>query len=1152
MPRLEIALLGPPQVRLDGRPVETDRRKAIALLAYLAVTSQAHPREALAELLWPGYERENASAYLRRTLWELNQILGKGWIEADREQVALTLTPDLWRDTVAFQAATHVQRGDSAALTEAASLYRDDFLAGFVVADTAPFDSWQTQQSEHFRRVLARILEKLIDARSNAGEPEAALPHAHRWLALDTLNEAAQRAIMRLLAAMGDRAGAIRQYEACAQTLKAELHIAPQPETTELYQMLLRGDIRAAPTTDEQTSPATQPARAEQRPASRLPVWPTPFIGRRAEVEQIKALVQNPQHCLVTLTGPGGTGKTRLSLQAATEMAEAFPDGVFFAPLAPLPSAEAVLAAVAKALDFSFYREEESPRQQLLDYLSEKRLLLILDNFEHVLDAAGLVTGMLTWAANIKIIVTSRVRLNVPGEQLYPVGGMRAPPMAEVEAWDDPEAQAQPFSAVQLFLDRARRVQPRFALTKENSRAVLEICRLVHGMPLALELAAAWMELLPPAEIAAEITRSLDFLETDQAGVPDRQRSIRALFESSWKLLSEEEQAAFLRLCVFVGTFSRDAAQQVSRASLRTLLKLVDKSWLQPTEGGRFQLHELMRQYGVARLQADEAAWRAAKNQHASYFADFAVEQTGRIRSRQQVAGLKAFEEEFTSNIKAAWDWLVAERQWAVLIEKLLPGLYPFGNIRDRLDELIAWFRTPRLALEAAGRVDERLALAIFGTVEVGAEEGVQIKDANPIGRLTALWELVKTHHLAEPMGFWFVVLAGLVLARNVDPSAEAPLAEAVARIRQQNDPYLLGFSLIIQSDLGGDFSYDEAKVREAGRLFKDLGVLYEQGVVARMQGQHASQQKRPPAEIIEYINRSQQFFEQVGIPYHSAFNAFMLAGMYIQQDQAEQLFEHFHHDQRIMEQLGNMRYLGTLLQWEGLYAARYSSFEHALKVRHRSLEIARKTAVQSDVAWQHFELGDVYRIFGQPGPAAELYAQAHTEFEQMNLLLGLGFYERAQGDMAIVAGRYAEALTRYQAFLRYAQQDNHTWGIGQAHAKLALAHAYLENREQARLETHSALTKMREWGQDELELLALLAETVCLLQEGQPEQAIELTAFIAHHPASWNETKQHAHALLEMATNHLSAEQAQAAVERGKALRLEEIIDPLLGPAQE
>jgi tetratricopeptide (TPR) repeat protein len=610
-------------------------------------------------------------------------------------------------------------------------------------------------------------------------------------------------------------------------------------------------------------------------------------------------------------------------------------------------------------------------------------------------------------------------------------------------------------------------------------------------------------------------------------------------------LLSAEEQTAFLRLTVCVGSFSREAAQRVSAASLRALLKLADKSWLQAVAGGRFQLHELMRQYGAERLQADAATWRAAKQQHAEYFADFVAKQTRHLWSAQQLAGLKALDEEFASNLQAAWEWLVAERQWSVIIEKILPGLYTYGNIRNRLDALMAWFRVPRQMLDAQAADHEQVARAIFGTIEVSAEESLQIKDDNPVERLTRLWGLVQTHQLAEPMGFWFVMLAGLVLACNIDPAAEALLEDAVARVRRQNNPYLLGISLLMQSSTGGDFSFDEAKVREAERLFQEIGVIYEQGMVAWRQGQRAGQQKRPPAEIIRLVNQSEAFFEQAGVPF--ACNAMLLAGMYIQQNQIDELFAHLHRDEQAMAQVGNVRFLGSLLQWESLYAARYSTFAHALDTRQRGLALALKANVQSDVVFQYFELGDIYRIFGQPDRAQELYAQARAGFEKMGFTLGLAYCERAHGDLALAAGRYAEALTHYQAFMRYAQQDNHTWSVGQAHAKLALAHAHLHDPRQARSDMRQAITDMREWGQDEIELLALLAEVVCLLHEQQPEPSAELAAFIAHHHVSWNETKQHARALLETASRELPAERAQAAIERGQALALESVIDKLL-----
>jgi len=1146
MARLEIALLGSPEIKIDGNPIKTDRRKAIALLAYLAVTGKSQPRDHLAALLWPDYEHDSAFAYLRRTLWELNQILEKGWINADRDQVTLEQNSDLWLDTANFQALTKPGSGDRSNLSEAVALYRGDFLTGFTVADTAPFEDWQFQQIEYFQREFATTLQKLVDAFTQSAEYEASLSYARRWLSLDHLNEAAHRAIMRLLAEMGDRTGAIRQYENCTQTLKAELGIPPQDETTQLYEAILQGEIH--PVRSPQSVPPT-PERSS--PPSRLPVMPTPFIGRRPEVEQIKTLVEDSAYRLVTLIGPGGTGKTRLAVKSASELLDAYPDGIFFAPLAPVQTIDGVLPAIAKALDFSFYQNEE-PRQQILDYLREKQLLLILDNFEHLLVAATLVSDILANAPNVKLLVTSRARLNVQGEQLFRVTGMRAPDAVECDAWDDPETQAKPFSAVQLFIDRARRVQPEFRLTKANLQPVMKICQLVQGMPLGLELAAAWLELLPPEEIATEIARSLDFLETDQPDVPARQHSIRAVFESSWKLLSKGEQSAFLRMCVFVGSFSREAAQQVSGVPLRALLGLANKSWLQQTDKGRFQLHELMRQYGEERLRQDEPAWRDAKNSHAQYFVDFVSEQSLRLRSSEQLNGLVALEDEFDSDIKAAWNWLVSEGAWEEIIAKLLPGLFHYVLIRPRSEDFVPWLRAARLKLSPGSETEEKLAFAIISTLEVYGEETAQLKDDDPVERLSEIWQFVLEHNLVEPMGFWFNLLASLVQVRNIASGVDEMFEKTAAQIRAQNDRWMTGIYLVMQSNLLGEYVIDEAKLKEADQIFKELGVSFERGFVAERLGRYAFQSRRPFAEVINYYEQARRFFEGLGNQYYMFSNWFFLSGMYFQQGEHDQAFELLHEVHHAYEQVGNVRFLWSSLQWECLHAKRYSTFEHALETGQRSLAVAQKAGVQTDIAWSSFELSEAYRVFGESQKAKEYYAQAFRWFEKTNYLQALGFCHRSQGDFALAEERYSDALEHYQDYLQYATQDNHAWGMAQAHAKQALAYAYLDNLEKSRIEVRRTLVDIQDWGEKELRLLTLLAEAVCLVQEGKTEQAIELAALIQNHPVSWNETKQHASQILETASQGLPEKEVQTAVERGKALDLDIVVIDLIGAGEQ
>lgn len=379
-----------------------------------------------------------------------------------------------------------------------------------------------------------------------------------------------------------------------------------------------------------------------------LPVQLTDFIGREKELAEIaEALAQNR---LVTLIGAGGTGKTRLATEAgAVQLSEnRFVNGVFFISLAPLEAIEAIVPTIASSLGFSFYGGGE-PRQQLLDYLREKSMLLIMDNFEHLLSGVDLVTEILNTAPCIKILATSRARLNVHGEQLFHLAGMDFP------NWESPQ-DAIEYSAVKLFTQTAHRVRSDFELTADDMKYIVRLCRLVGGMPLGILLAASWMEMLAPEEIAGEIEKNLDFLEARQRDLPDRQHSMRAVFDYSWKLLTDSEQNAFMKSSVFRGGFTREAAEQVTGASLRDLMGLVDKSLLHRTPDGRFNIHELLRQYAEEKLSQVPNESDATKNQHSSYFANFLHQRETMLLGKNQKQALDEIANEI-ENIRIAWDW---------------------------------------------------------------------------------------------------------------------------------------------------------------------------------------------------------------------------------------------------------------------------------------------------------------------------------------------------------------------------------------------------------------------------------------------------------------------------------------------------------------
>ncbi|NIP18555.1 MAG: hypothetical protein GWM87_10630, partial [Xanthomonadales bacterium] len=391
-----------------------------------------------------------------------------------------------------------------------------------------------------------------------------------------------------------------------------------------------------------------------------LPVQPTPFVGREAELAELARLLGDPDVRLLTVLGAGGMGKTRLALEAAAAQLDNFQHGVYFVPLASLQSAEAIVPTVAEALGFRFHEGGE-PRQQLLNYLRSKNKLILLDNFEHLLacperghsvrsrrDGLGLVSDVLETAPDVKILSTSRARLNVQGEHLFHLAGMDFPD------WETPE-DALHYSAVKLFLQSARRVRPGFELAAADLRHVARICRLVGGMPLGILLAAGWLEMLAPAEIAAEISQSLDFLETDLRDVPERQRSMRAVFDHSWSLLTEREREVFQGLSVFRGGFTRQAAQQVTGASLRELMALVNKSLLQRDPRGRYEIHELLRQYAAEKLEGSEVA-EGVRQRHADFYLALAEEAEPELEGAEPAVWLSQLDAE-QGNLRAALAW---------------------------------------------------------------------------------------------------------------------------------------------------------------------------------------------------------------------------------------------------------------------------------------------------------------------------------------------------------------------------------------------------------------------------------------------------------------------------------------------------------------
>jgi len=447
-------------------------------------------------------------------------------------------------------------------------------------------------------------------------------------------------------------------------------------------------------------SPSPQPMRGK------LPGLLTPFIGRQADLELVQTLLCDPSVRLVTILGAGGVGKTRLALKLADILQAQFQHGVVFIPLAQLNSIDDLLPELAGSLGVQLPPAGDL-QQALMDTLADRQVLLVLDNFEHLLDEAMLVHDMLAAGPQVKVLVTSREKLNLEGECLYHLQGLSLPPPGSPQ-------RVEEFDAVRLFLQKARQARPGFCMDAGNTPDVVRICQQVDGLPLGILLAAAWVEHFSPAEIASQTNRSLDFLAGELRDAAPRHSGMRAVFDSSYHRLDQEQKIIFRRLAVFRGGFNLAAAEEVADADLRTLLVLVDKSllWRDP-DSGRYDMHELLRQYASEELAAAGES-ESISAAHANYYIAFVLQRQAKLLSSFQSQALDEIQIDF-ENIRLALSWVVEKRNFTAA-RAMIPCLYTFCDMRSRFYEGEAIFRQASQGLsdQPGEDPDPVLALALL------------------------------------------------------------------------------------------------------------------------------------------------------------------------------------------------------------------------------------------------------------------------------------------------------------------------------------------------------------------------------------------------------------------------------------------------------
>ena len=715
---------------LDGSDVR--RVKPLLLLAYLAIEG-ARERRHLAGLFWMGAADPLNS--LSKAINQLNKE-APGVLAADALEVQATVEAD------AAQLLTAVDQGDD---EDVLGLYQGPFLKGVYLKDwSSELEEWIYGTRELIAHQVQETLLELAETEAGSGDFEGAARRAERAYLLPGAPEPPLETLERLYALLvaggSARAGEVK---AEAESFGVPLALTPGKAREDL-------------------------ARASSQGISvryNLPAQATAFVGRTEELEQVKGHLQDPDSRLVTITGPGGMGKTRLAIEAARAHLGAFDDGVFFVPFAAVSSPDGMVSVIREALGLPDPGPSD-PKEQLFEHLTNRSLLLVLDNLEHLLEGTGFIRELWERFPGVQLLLTSREPLKLRAERVLRLSGMSAPEGVPAEAWE----------AVELFLNTARSTGYRLVLDEENAIAIARVCRLVGGLPLAIELAASWVRALPIEEIAREIERGIDLLEAAARDVPERHRSVRAVFDHSWQLLTGRERETLARLSVFQGGFRREAAAEVAGATLPVLTGLLDKSLLRMGPGGRYDRHPLLYQYTQEKLSEHPEEQSKTQAKHGRYYLRKVAERLGNPKDLQ----------EELPNIRVAWDWAVVNQEHG-LIERAAWPLTTAFESRNR--EAIAMFS------RAAANLDEFDPAHVRALAQVLFGEAYHLTSLAFYTQAEALGR--RGLEFARAAGDKAGIMRGLALSTDmVAPNALEVLHEGLALAREVGGPRDIGFFL--------------------------------------------------------------------------------------------------------------------------------------------------------------------------------------------------------------------------------------------------------------------------------------------------------------------------------------------------------------------
>lgn len=867
---LTLTFLGAPQLVLAQQPLAGQvSGKTLALFSYIATTRGPHQRDQLADLLWSELPHQQSRSNLRYLLSDLRQVVGN-YLTITPQTISFNPQQPYWLDVEVLynNLETKPPFPPISARRAALDLYRGEFLAGFSVRNAPVFEGWATTQRNALHTLAVQGWYRLAEEYWQTRSFEAGLTATQRLLLLEPWHEAGHRLRMLLLAHTGQRAAALTQFAECQQLLADELGAAPEEATLAVYQQIRTGDYHPLPR--EQAPgmcsgfPGPQPASSAtqnpghqpmialpvptppsaQQPANKLirhnlPGQLTPFIGRQQEATQLCALLADSTHRLLTLTGLGGIGKTRLALAVGQAFCRGneppgprcqtlFRDGVWFVSLLGVNAGENLASRLAVAIADALQLPRSGPlhsADQLFDELRNRELLLILDNFEHLTGGADFVLDLLRRTTAVKLLITSRLRLNLPAEFVWPLAGLTVPALEAGLAMTPGETEQ--YDSVRLLIERAQRVNRAFRLDESNQAPILHICHFVAGLPLGIELAAAMTRQTNCHQLWQAIRQDYTVLATTLRDIPARHHTLKAMLNSSWWLLTEAQRRVLVACAVFPQAFTLEAAISIADATPALLAALCDHSLLRQTATGRFELHEIVRHY-VRQLDQDPQEQEERRRRHVAYYSSLIEPDAGELlRSPTQLRLVK----EELPNLQLVLTWSIEHQQMQPLLcigEGLFLHFLSQGPLQegwDWLDAAITMLRhLPALATKPAEL--RFLALALAAQAYLGYYQG-RYADVIRLGQEAI--SLASQFNDARTLAMAHGIMGMVAFVQGEFAEHERQCCTALQYAHAGPVPYLIAVNLAYWA-LG--LAIQERLAEALNTLQEALDIVHQQGLV--------------------------------------------------------------------------------------------------------------------------------------------------------------------------------------------------------------------------------------------------------------------------------------------------------------------------------